>query len=437
MRMPESPPDFQKIYSEFIDIPRPGRPTLNSPELTEFVQRSNDKYVHWDKLRRQNNLPPGYTAEMVWIAIAMARHLAYRPLPLKFGRERFVYWSPPQHVEWLHEIDQQAGGTLDARTPKSLRDDDRYLLNSLMEEAIASSQLEGAATTRRVAKQMLRENRKPRNRAERMILNNYKAICEIRESRNAKLSPNFLKHLQTVLTEGTLDDPTGAGRFRMSDDRVVVADLRTSETLFTPPPAESVEAGIEEICEFANQRSRPFIHPVVKAIVLHFALGYVHPFIDGNGRTARAVFYWYMLKHNYWLFEFLPLSRLFLQAPSKYARAYLYSETSGGDVTYFIHYHLRTTLRAIRELHGYLDRQRQERAETARLFQAEPDLNFRQQSLLVHAVHHPDAVYTIRQYQNENNVSYGTARSDLLSLVEKGRLKMSLRGKKLVFFPSV
>lgn len=52
---------------------------------------------------------------------------------------------------------------------------------------------------------------------------------------------------------------------------------------------------------------------------LHFMLGYEHPFVDGNGRVARAMFDWAMLRNGYWLFEFISVSRIIRQAPAKYA----------------------------------------------------------------------------------------------------------------------
>jgi len=264
-----------------------------------------------------------------------------------------------------------------------------------MEEAIASSQLEGAVTTRQVAKRMLREGRRPRSKAERMILNNYNAILKIRECKQDALTPQLIKELYSILTVGTLDDSSSEGQFRNSKDAVVVEDSYSHDVLHNPPPADSIEGRIKEICSFANQKTKPFVHPVIKAIILHFALGYVHPFVDGNGRTARAIFYWYMLKHGYWLFEFLPISRLFLRAPSSYARAYLYTENDKGDATYFIHYNLRVIIRAIKELHGYLAKQQEKVSEAAKLLQSRPDLNHRQQSLVYHALKHPDFVYTI------------------------------------------
>lgn len=433
MRIPQSPPDLNAI-TKSVGIEWLYR--LREAEIIEFVRRCNDSYAHWDQLRHRNDLPAGFDPPQAWAAIAMSRLQQYCALPLTFRDAPFVYWNPPQHLEWLHKIDQQAGGTLGSKSAHAPPDDnERYLFNSLMEEAIASSQLEGALTTRKVAKQMLREQRRPRNRAERMILNNYRAILNIRELQHRQLSPQLLKHLQAVLTEGTLDDASAEGRFRRADDYVVVEDANTHEVLHTPPPAEVVESLVDEICEFANETSRPFIHPVVKAIALHFAVGYVHPFVDGNGRTARAVFHWYMLKQDYWLFEYLPISRLFLKAPAKYARSYLYSETDNGDITHFVHYNLKMILRAMKALHVYLRQQQEEIAGAAALLRGNPDLNHRQQSTIYHALKHPHDPCTVQQYKSTHSVSYGTARSDLLALARMGYLEMVQGKKKLLFYP--
>ena len=266
-----------------------------------------------------------------------------------------------------------------------------------------------------------------------MILNNYNAILKIRECKQEILTPPLIKELHSILTVGTLNDPCSEGQFRKSEDDVVVEDSYTHDVLHNPPAAESIEDRVKEICNFANQKTKPFVHPVIKAIVLHFAIGYVHPFVDGNGRTARAIFYWYMLKHGYWLFEFLPISRLFLRAPSSYARAYLYTESDRGDATYFTYYNLRVIIRAIKELHGYLAAQQQKVSEAARLLESSPGLNHRQQSLIYHALKHPDSVYTIQQHQRTYSVSYGTAHSDLMHLANAGYLESTRKGKQMQF----
>ncbi|MBN2021689.1 MAG: Fic family protein [Pirellulales bacterium] len=434
MRIPKSPPDLTEILRGDGIATLLAR--LADADVVDFVRRSNDGYLHWHKLR-YHPLPNGLDADTSWAAVALSRIQHFEALPICFKSldSHLRYWNPPQHQYWLHQIDQQAGGSLGSHSIHVGGDRDRYLINSLMEEAIASSQLEGAATTRQAAKKMLREGRRPKNKAERMILNNYQAIHRIRDCVNDRLSVALLKELHSILTVDTLDDSSSAGRFRKPGDVIVVEDAYTHDVLHTPPSAESLDLRIEEICEFANNRSKPFIHPVIKAIILHFAIGYVHPFEDGNGRTARAVFYWYMLKHGYWLFEFLPISRLFVRAPAKYVRAYLYTESDGGDVTYFIHYNLHVIIRAIRELQEYLSRQQARISEAARLLRGKPDLNHRQKALISHALGHPDCIYTIQEHRSSHGVCYATARADLLELVENGYLALVGRKNKLRFSP--
>jgi Fic family protein len=438
MHVPLAPPDL----SEAILSLNSSNPTwlsrISEPDVVDFVRRANDGYVHWDKLRRYERLPVGFDAKMSWGAVAMSRISQYRTLPIAFRHSQLIYWVPPQQLEWLHKIDQQGGGTLGGTSIHIASDDserDRYLINALMEEAIASSQLEGAVTTRQAAKLMLREGRKPQSKAERMVLNNYNAILKIRDCQHENLTPGLLTELQSILTAGTLYDPSAAGRFRTAADAVVIEDSYSHDILHEPPPADLINDYIDQICDFANQKSKPFVHPVTKAIVLHFAIGYLHPFVDGNGRTARALFYWYLLKQGYWLFEFLPISRLFLLAPAQYARAYLYTENDKGDVTYFIHYNLKVIVRAITDLHTYLAKQQKRISEAARLLRSSPELNHRQQHLIYHALKHQDYIYTIQQYKRTHDVSYGTARSDLLKLARTGYLILMRRGTKIVFQP--
>ena len=89
----------------------------------------------------------------------------------------------------------------------------QYTVSSLVEEAIASSQLEDASTTRKVASAMIRSGRKPRDRYERMIFNNYIAMKRIQEQQSESLTIEGLLNLHNILTEGTMDDPDASGKF--------------------------------------------------------------------------------------------------------------------------------------------------------------------------------------------------------------------------------
>ena len=409
------------------------------PALEAFLQEHNDAYTPWEKLKRLKT-PEGTAPEDIWVCIKMARQGQYRILPFKdTAHKPFRYWVPDSAQELLHRIDQMGSGTLGLDGPDRPGDPqaERYLVTSLMEEAISSSILEGAVTTRAEARQMLREGRKPRNGAERMVLNNYRAIRRIREISRQPLSIEVLNEIHRTVTEGMLEDPSQAGRFQQpGEKRVGVVDEREGEFVHLPPPAEELPQRMEEIVGFANdEHGKPFVHPVVRAILVHFAIAYVHPYVDGNGRTARAAFYWSMLHQGYWLSEYLAISSIIRKAPIQYYAAFKHSEIDDCDVTYFILYHLRVIDRALSSFHDYLQRKRQQLALTSGRLTKYPALNHRQRALLAEALRNPGISYTFASHAAAQGVNYFTARSDLYALVALGLLT-AVRGRPIRFFPA-
>jgi len=190
------------------------------------------------------------------------------------------------------------------------------------------------------------------------------------------------------------------------------------------------------MCDFANELvSDPFVHPVIRAISLHFALAYDHPFVDGNGRVARALFYWCMLRNKYWLCQFISISQVILKAHTQYARAFLYTETDENDLTYFIMHQLRVIKQALDALHEYIAVRLQQRKDTQARLRLAGELNERQLDLVDHALRHPNASYGIRQHQVNCGIVYETARTDLLGLAEKGLMSMRKSGRTLEFRP--
>ncbi|MHB1298028.1 MAG: Fic family protein, partial [Gemmatimonadaceae bacterium] len=289
------------------------------------------------------------------------------------------------------------------------------------------------------AKAMIQEGRTPRDRSERMILNNYRVMRFILEIKEKPLTPEIVLEVQRMLTDGALDDEDAAGRFRRDDERIVVSD-ELGTTLHTPPPAAELEARLRKMCAFANgDGDGEFIPPPVRAILLHFWLAYDHPFVDGNGRTARALFYWSMARQGYWLCEYVSISRILRKARGSYSRAYLYSESDDNDATYFLLYQLRVLCRAIDELHEFLRRKSAELAQTAELVRRaraiKGELNPRQLALIHHALEHPDASYTFESHRRSHGVTYETARTDLLKLAARKLLAKSKAGRLMRFRP--
>ena len=317
-------------------------------------------------------------------------------------------------------------------------------MRSLFQEAVTSSQLEGAATTRAVAKEMLRTGRAPRTRGERMVLNNYLTMQRIAEWKERPLDPDLIFEMHRMVTDGTLDSPDGAGRLRRSDENVTVQDVITGEIFHSPPPAEQLPDRLAALCEFANGNvldvGKPegrFIHPAVRAIFIHFWLAYDHPFVDGNGRTARALFYWSMLRQGYWLFEFVSISEILVKAPAKYARSFLFTETDENDATYFLLYQCEVIRRSIASLHEYIDAKSKELRETEALLRGATELNHRQQALIAHALRKPGAQYTIEGHRRSHAIVYETARYDLMELARLGLLESRKSGRAFIFVAPV
>jgi Fic family protein len=361
-----------------------------------------------------------------------------RETPVKDTDGRpFSYSTPGALFEMLHEIDRDVSGHIgigeQVNNPNMRH---RYIVNSLIEEAITSSQLEGASTTSQVARDMIRSGRKPTDRSERMILNNYRAMTHIRSVVGESLTESQIFALHRIVTRGTLDNSKAEGKLRTSEDNIYITD-EVGRKLHQPPKAEELSGRLQDLLNFANGKGDTgFIHPVVRAIILHFWLAYDHPFVDGNGRTARGLFYWSMLSSGYWLFDFVSISHILRKAPSKYARSFLCTETDDNDLTYFILYQLKVIGRAVAELHKYLSRKTQEVKETERLIRESGRFNHRQLALLGHALRHPDATYSIQSHQNSHSVSYQTARTDLLNLGDRGYLTQTQIGNAYYFSPS-
>ncbi len=339
----------------------------------------------------------------------------------------------------LHFVDQRSSGAIAMPEVVTADDDARrqYLVNSLMEEAIRSSQLEGANTTRRVAKELLRTGREPKDRSERMIANNYRALRWMREEMGDTLTPAAVLELHRIVTEGTLDDPSASGRLQRPDeDRVAVVD-QDGSLLHSPPPAEQLPVRLVAMCAFANapDDDDQFIHPVIRGILLHFWLAYDHPFEDGNGRTARVLFSWYLRSRGYWLVEYLSISKILRQAHGKYKRSFLETESDERDATYFILYQLEVIEQAIEQLHRYLDRKVAEVRSVERLIRGSRGFNHRQLALLGDALRNPDGIYTFGSHATSHGVTHETARTDLRDLAARGVLDIQRAGRRYLFRP--
>lgn len=438
MRVPQKAPPYWPTVSEVLTKPeRMGILRDAKPALPD------GRYLHWDELRHRQ-APEGATSEEWWAAQKWARVRAQTPvLPMKaLYSLDFAFVQLPQIQAALHEFDRRNVAKELIALLGNQEALAEYRVRQLIEEAISSSVLEGAKpTTRELARQLVREQRPPVTKDERMILNNWHAMRRILELRDAArpLTVDDVLELHRILGEDALEVPDAAGQLRGPEHPVVVEDLEGT-VWHVPPAASGLRDRLELLLRFAEGEevdgANTFIHPVIRAIIVHFWLGYEHPFRDGNGRIARALYYWCMLRHGYEMAEFLSISGPIDRSPKAYYIAFAHTETDGGDLTYFILHQLKVMREALAELTDHLRERSSRMVELARTVAGFEFLNHRQRSLLQHSVRHPTASYTIEGHSESHLVHYHTARSDMLDLAKRGYLEVRRVGRGKRFFPA-
>lgn len=411
--MIEKPPKYQTDELGKLMFDKPGDESLIS-----LINKINDKYEYWDTVKYKP-LPNGCSSSReLWLRTKASRVLTTVYPWQKYG---LLFGLTNKMQRLCHEFDLNFGGTWEGRSMIPSESRERYLVSSLMEEAIYSSMMEGAATTRKVAKEMLRRKITPKDKSQQMIRNNYQTIQFIVENKYNVLTPELVMHIHRLMTEKTLDNPDDAGRLR-TNDNVVVENGITHEVVHVPPPYQVLSIFINDLCDYFNKTdAKVFIHPIIRGIIIHYMMAYMHPFVDGNGRTARALFYWYMLKEKYWLTEYMSISRVIANSKKSYEKAFQYVAADDNDLGYFITYNLRVLDQAFKQLQDYIKRKQEERV-AANIFLQIGDINERQAQILKMFIDNPKEVITVRSLQDKFMISPTTAKTDIIGLLQKGLL---------------
>lgn len=407
MALPRDPPRIDEIMRDDQKSK-----DVVSEGIGRYATGFNNRCLHWSEVRMRDTGP--YDPDIVWARMKLVR--MDNSTTLSFGSTQYRFFMLGGMMKALHEFDMRATVGL---FPDSVdgRRKVYYSVSSLMEESIASSQMEGAVTTTKKAKEMLRRNDRPKDKSERMIVNNYEAMQFIKAHTEQPLTPEIIKDIHRIVTDGTLDSKY-SGVFRDNDD-VVVQNPLTGDVYHQPVPREEIEESIQQLCDFINDDSE-FMHPVIKGIILHYVIAYVHPFEDGNGRVARTLFYWYELRSGYRIMEYLALSKYIKAHKGKYEESYIFGETDGNDMTYFIRFNLKALSESIDRFEVYLKKKiDEERSAKNKL--SEYGLNDRQVRL-VSCLMDGETV-TVRSIQNQFGVSMNTARADIRKLNDMGFLK--------------
>lgn len=294
---------------------------------------------------------------------------------------------------------------------------------AVVDEAVYSSVIEGAFTSREQAMDFLRRNRTPRSKSEQMIKNNYDALTYVLEHLDEPICEETILAIARIVTRS-------AAEVQVSGYREGMVYVTGREgVVYTPPRAEVVPEMMRALVKFIRESE---LHPLLKACIAHFYLVYVHPFGDGNGRTARALSYMMLLQAGYDFFRYVSVSGVVAEERGRYYRAMRSVEESDGDMTYFIDAYSAMLARTVQKMEDHL-KYHVLAGQKLKALEAGGSLNERQLNGARWLLESANTGVTAEAWRKKYEVVTETARRDLLALCAAGVLAREKDGRKAVF----
>ena len=350
-----------------------------------------------------------------WREIEEGRHRKANPLGLldKRGKPFWFVFSPAL-LDLISGIERNRGFLASLTLPKKSLD--RLASEKEKREAYYSSHIEGAVTSLEVA--LLHLNKPSRkdygDESLQMIVNNRDALEYIRGRSANPFSHKMICELHKILVWNTHKQrPITIGEYRKGP--IYVIDGR-GQTVYEGPPASEVMRMMDSYVRWVNSISET--HPLIKAALVHLYFVHVHPFDDGNGRSARALSNLYLMKQDYQFINFLAPSDYFDHYRSEYYRAIQNAEAHDSDATFFILYYLTALAEQLKNVQTEIAKETKVKDIRNLLSQkVQAELDKKQIKALQWMLEHPEKM-TTNKYCKLGQCSDETARKDFNRLLE-------------------
>ena len=391
---------------------------LNSSIWLKYTQ---ERYLAADEIKyriqQQGRLPSDWSD--VVRKVVNHRKVGSIPLFMPCIDQKFWFFPSDSLTRKLNDI-ERLGLDLYNRINQQALFREAFFLNSTVEEAITSAIYEGAHCTRAQAQQLIASGEKPKSKDEWMLLNNFRAMNWVQEHRSEPVSEKLILKLHRIVTENTMDgdDANFSGKFR--NDKIFVGPHEGI-------PHPLISRALTEAIGLATANPR-YIHPLIRGILVHYFVAYIHPFFDGNGRTARALFYFKAMRNHLEYIQLLSVSAYLKEHGKQYENAFEKVMANDLDVTFFIDFCLdsiHSALTAVSKKVAYLLRINSLTEKVA--------LSVNQIGLLQRMALNRFRTVSIEEYAAQIGMSREVARQELKSLADTTLVEESKSGKKLVY----
>lgn len=391
---------------------------LNSDLWLNYTQQ---RYLALDEIKhrlKQQGIKesdwPAISKEIIATRKTGAVTLFFKSIEPKF-------WFYPADVihKKIDEI-EKLGKSLYEQINKNITFKNDFLLDSSIEEAITSAIYEGAHSTRAQAEQLIASGDRPKSKDEWMLINNLQAMKWVKENQSAPLTRDAILRIHKIVTENTLegDDANFQGKFR--NDTVFVGSHEGIKHA-------KIEQAIDEMIQLTTNNPRYF-HPLLKGILVHYFMGYIHPFFDGNGRAARTLFYFKSIRNQLDYVELLSVSAYLRSHGKQYEKSFEKVKDNEYDLTYFIDFCLDSMSSALKEVSrkvNYLLRMMDLKDEFG--------LSQTQVGLMQRMALHKFRTIDIEEYAQQISKSREFARQELKHLLDLDLVSEIKVSKKLVY----
>ncbi len=400
---------------------------MTSPEEFKFLNNplwikcSQEQYLPLKNIKyrlKHLNISPNRWNELKF-KIQTLRKMGAVPFFLSSIDKKFWYFPSDSLNKKIHNIESLGNKLYDKiENYGSLKKG--FLANSTIEEAITSAIYEGANSTRSKAKALIAAKKSPQNKDEWMLINNYFAMRFIKRNSTYPVSNRLILKIHEIVSRNTLegDDANFCGKFR--DDKVYIGEHEGITHT-------KIEETLNEVIALISGHPR-FIHGLIKGILFHYFIAYIHPFFDGNGRTARTLFYFKMIKNDLKFVELLSISANLKEHGKRYERSFELVKEHDLDMTFFIDFCLDSLIAALEEVEikvNYL--------MNFSSLESSMGINPNQVSLLQRMALNKYRPFTIEEYAKDIGKSREIARRELKGLLKKGLLKEEKKGKKFFY----
>lgn len=388
--------------------------------MQEMIETYLEKYLpRKDIIHR---LPVSLPISKVWPELQKARKDKSESLPLLSIDGKPFWWVLTE------SISSQADEVISLARREIVFDRPEYeeaFREAVLDEAVYSSVIEGAFTTKKEAREFIHEGRSPKNKSEQMVKSNYEALTYVLEHIDESITEQTIFDIYALVTKDTFeaDAPTNAYR----NESVFVQSSR-GEIFHIAPQAEKVPGMMASLLDFITDSELP---PLIKACIAHFYFVYVHPFIDGNGRTARALSFMMLLQAGYDFFRYFSISGVIAEERAKYYKAIKDVEDDDFDMTYFIDYYTGMLARAVKAMEERLVDKVVLEQTLDKLKAA--GMNKRIIEGAKWILTSPNQSITIKAWQKKFGVVLETARQDLFKLEDAGIVHRKLVKRQYVF----